>query len=161
LHDKKELSTKTITRLSEFIRYSLYEAGAEKVPLESEARLLENYVELERIRLNCTSVTFEYKSDNGSYRLPPLLFLPVAENAFKYTADEAGNHIFLQMRASGGLLEFSARNSSTEIHDSKEGGGIGLLNFSKRLKLYYGEKAKYNVVRENGSYFVHVSIELT
>jgi len=79
IHDKKTEAAATVARLSAFMRYSMHDAGMEKVPAEKEIRLMEDYIELEKIRLNHTGVRSHFELDKTGYTFPPLLLMPIIE----------------------------------------------------------------------------------
>ncbi|MBB1284502.1 sensor histidine kinase [Flavisolibacter sp. BT320] len=157
---RNEQAAATLARLSGFMRYTLYETGDEKILLEKEVQLLKDYIELEKLRLNETRVALQFESDNAAYTIPPLLFMPALENAFKYTTDKAGSKIITNIKANGGLLQVTIENS---FDTKQEGpvGGIGLQNMQRRLQHYFGNKARYAASAGNGVYLFQLSFPLT
>ena len=148
--ERKEQAAQTIARLSGLMRYTLYETGDEKIPLQKEVRLLKDYVELEKLRLNETGIEFHFDTDDDHYTIPPLLFMPAIENAFKFTADEKGNCIIIHIRAEKKTLHVSIQNHASH-RELKESGGIGLSNLQKRLK-HYDPGAAYSAGVKNDVY---------
>ncbi len=132
-----------IMRLSEMMRYSLYESNSEKVSLRREIEFLESYLELERIRHAPSRVTIDFTKEGeaGDWQIPPVVLVILVENAFKHgvntTAGRAWVHIRLQIN--GSRMFFSVRNSKPVRAEKKDqpAGGIGLGNLRKRLNLYY------------------------
>ncbi|WP_083936525.1 sensor histidine kinase [Arcticibacter svalbardensis] len=155
-----ERSAALVARLSEFLRYALYDSEHEVMPVEKEVKLLKDYIELEKIRLNDAKVHFECTLDNNDYNLAPLLLIPLIENAFKYSSDTPASFIHISMSILNGHLSFTIDNS---IDPDKQviTGGIGLCNFTKRLKLYYKERYKYEVGILNNKYSVNLIIQIT
>ena len=159
VHERKEQAATTLARLSGFLRYTLYETGDEKITLDKEVQLLKDYIELEKLRLNETDVAFHYESDSDAYTVPPLLFMPALENAFKYTEDKEGNSIAVNIQAKQQQLQVSIRNSRANGMTAKTG-GIGLQNLQKRMQHYYPGTASYSATETNGVYLFRLSCTL-
>jgi LytS/YehU family sensor histidine kinase len=159
LKDEKEKSAGMVARLSQFLRYSLYESNSEQVPVEKEIQLLKDYVALESVRLNLTKVQFAPTSDGSVKHMPPLLFMPLVENSFKYAADQADAHITIELRILDKKIYFSAANTVDQQRLASEDGGIGLNNFKKRLELYYAGHYRYAVNNDAHTYSVSINID--
>jgi hypothetical protein len=159
LNDEKEKSAGTVARLSQFLRYSLYESNSDKVPVEKEVQLLKDYIELESIRLNCTSVHFTNASDGSVSNIAPLLMMPIIENSFKHTTDKAGAYITIDFTIAHKKIYFTLQNSLDVQRQPAGIGGIGLNNFSKRLDLYYPGRHTYQVARSETAYAVSINID--
>ncbi|MES2277104.1 MAG: sensor histidine kinase [Bacteroidota bacterium] len=160
LKNENDKAAGTVARLSEFMRYALYNNTAEKASLEKEIQLLKDYIELEKIRLNHTSVTFDVQSDEGNYELPTLLLMPMIENAFKFGADRPGARINILLHIRAAQLQLQLSNTLDEDRQLQQTGGIGLQNLRKRLQLYYPGKHDYRFDQQDGLYTVNVSMEL-
>lgn len=162
LKDKKEESAETVARLSTFLRYSLYEGKGDISPLAREIDLLKDYTALEKIRLNQTSVDFTYDYDEPNYTLPPLLFMPVVENAFKFCVEEKGkpSWISIRLQINNHLLKFVVSNTWQEDRSAKEQGGIGLLNFIKRLEHHYPGAHSVKIKKEPSVFTLTAEINL-
>lgn len=153
-----ELSAGLVARLSALLRYMLYESDAPYMSLQKEIELLCDYVELEKVRLNDTSVSFEHEEDRDSYMIAPLLLVPLLENAFKFCADEPGAYIRFFLKVRDGRLHFTLDNS---LDTNRRGfGGIGLTNFRKRLDLYYSGRYTYEPRNDGKVYSVALTIDL-
>lgn len=164
LKDKKEESAATVARLSTFLRYTLYETDTHSNNVLKEVNLVKDYIALEQIRLNETVVNFVSTVDSDSYNLPPLLFIPAVENAFKYCSkNEQGDaYIFMRLEIVDSNLDFVISNTF-EKSGSKERdhGGIGLDNLQKRLSFYYpGNRALLLRSQENGVFKLNIKISL-
>lgn len=140
-----------VHELSGMLRYVLYD-DRKAVELDRELSFIRNYVKLMELRLP-PSTTLECDLDSGGQgnaAVPPLLFIPLIENAFKHgNTGEPGAVIRLSVRVAEGVLTCSTVNSvrpaSDPITRQADGqtkkGGIGLQNLRRRLQLIYGEKA--------------------
>lgn len=137
LHDKKEQSADTIARLSAFLRYSLYDTSSGLVPVKREFKMIGDYIELEKIRLNHTRVTDHLETDGDDYQMPPLLLIPIIENAFKYCLDVPGSCIDIEIKIEKGKLCLICKNHFDPANNKGPGGGIGLNNVTRRLEQHY------------------------
>ena len=139
-----EPTAEGIAKLSQLMRYMLYESNDREVPLDRELDYLENYISLQKLRLDeKTDLLFEVKGDIAGRSIAPMLLIPFVENAFKYgisTAKSSFVHIFLETKDKE--LRFEVKNSIHVIHSppKEEYGGIGLKNVRKRLELLYPEQ---------------------
>ncbi|RZJ56668.1 MAG: hypothetical protein EOO45_28500 [Flavobacterium sp.] len=160
VQDRKEQASATVARLSGFLRHSLYESGKERMDLAKEIELLQDYIALEKVRLNKTSVHLETTTDGSPYALPPLLFMPLVENAFKYNADNLPTDSFINIyiEQEGKNLQFRIRNNY-DAGKRGSGGGIGMQNLQKRLLHYYPGKHRLELRDEAGTYEVKISID--
>lgn len=158
LKGETERSADLVARLSELLRYMLYETSASYTSLSKEITLMTDYIELEKIRLNFTTVSTEYHLANTDYLIPPLLFMPLLENAFKFCDDEPGNYIQLWLETTVDQVQFKLVNS---MHAERQRvGGIGLKNFQKRVELYYSGRYTYQVINDGCLYQVQLTINL-
>lgn len=138
-----EDAAKSIVRLSDLMRYSLYESDKEKVDLAREIEFLQNYIDLEKLRLNKRkTIDFIVEGDFHNIQFPPLLLLTFIENAFKHgiNATVGSSWLRVEIKVKAKHLSFMVENSLpkiTGITDSKKVGGIGLVNTRKRLNIFY------------------------
>jgi two-component system sensor histidine kinase LytS len=131
-------------RLSDLLRYSLYETQQEKVPLKDELDYLKNYIELEKIRLE-ENLHLEFivnVQDAQKYRIAPLLFIIFIENAFKHARNIVNEPVFISIKiavSEDGILTLNVKNNyNTNAQNSfTTEKGIGLENAKKRLSVIY------------------------
>jgi LytS/YehU family sensor histidine kinase len=159
LNDRKEKSAEVVAKLSHFLRYTLYESNSDAVPVEKEVQLLKDYIGLESIRLNCTQVHFTHHTDHSVATMPPLLMIPVVENAFKYSADRQDGYIIIDFAIKDKTCSFQLKNSVDPDRQPTTAGGIGLRNFGKRLQLYYPNRHQCEVSASEREYAVSVNID--
>lgn len=160
LHKRMDKSAETVTRLSDFMRYSLKNADKKHIPLSEEIELIKNYIELESLRLNHTEVSFDISIDDEYENLPPLLFIPLIENAFKYNHDKKGAGIWIKLKVHGNLLHFKAKNTFDMNKPKNEINGLGLSNLRKRLDLYFSDKYVYDVTIADSVYSAYLKLDL-
>lgn len=160
IHDKKTEAANTVARLSAFMRYSMHDAGTDKIPAAKEIQLMQDYIELEKIRLNYTQVQSHFETDKTGYLLPPLLLIPLLENAFKYSTDNKDTVISIKLLMENDKLIFQCSNDFDPHAVAATTTGIGLNNVKKRLEQYYPGRFSYTVSTANNVYSVNLSISL-
>ena len=153
-------------RLSNILRYVLYETGEGKVPLEKEVQYLKDYIELETIRVGKrVDIRFQTQGDLGNKVIEPMLFLTFVENSFKHGAANAVENGWVDIQLDSGETDitFSIANSkslspnSHGINDSQ--GGIGLQNLQKRLDILYPLKYMLELLDSEDSYKVNLILK--
>ena len=134
-------SSESVMQLSEILRYMVYDATAEKVPLKSEINYIENYVELKLLKdSRGMNVTMNLDNSNPNLMVAPLLFIPFVENAFKHSRIEnlKDGFIDIKLEFQDNELIFKVKNSIFKNKFTKDKmGGVGLENIKKRLNLLY------------------------
>lgn len=160
LHKRADASAETVTRLSDYMRYSLENANKKSILLSDEIALINNYIELESLRLNQTKVSFTTNVDTTDLTLPPLLFISLIENAFKYNADKKDTNLSINLSLNENTLQLEIQNTFDENRTKNEIGGLGLSNLKKRLDLYYADNYIYNVAIDNSVYKVSLKLIL-
>ncbi|MBS7566032.1 sensor histidine kinase [Mucilaginibacter sp. Bleaf8] len=134
-----------ILKLSEIMRYMLYECNDNKVDLAKELQYLQNYIDMQKIRFGKNAyVDFEVNGVVTNQRIVPLLLISFIENAFKHgVANDAESPIVLKININDGHLDFYMHNKK-HLLNRDAAGGIGLSNVKRRLNLLYHNK--YNLV---------------
>lgn len=155
-----EASAETVTRLSDYMRYSLDNAHKKSILLADEITLIHNYIELESLRLNHTKVSFTTNIETTNLSLPPLLFIPLIENAFKYNIDKKDTNLSINLMVNENTLQLEIENTFEKNKGKNEVGGLGLSNLKKRLDLYYSDNYDYNAEIENSVYKVSLKLIL-
>lgn len=160
LKKENEKAAGTVARLAEFMRYTLYSPGSDQAPVQKEIKLLQDYIDLEKIRLNHTTVNFELEAQNENQVLPSLLLVPLIENAFKYSADQPKAAINIRLTIKANKLQLIVTNTVDVNRQLHASGGIGLQNLKKRLELYYPGNFNYEATEIGQLYISHLTINL-
>jgi two-component system, LytTR family, sensor kinase len=152
-----------IIKLSEMMRYMLYESNADLVPLQQEINYLKNYIELQKLRYDGTTyIQFDVKGTPNGQEIAPLLLISFVENAFKHgDVFNAEHPLSMSLSFDTKHLVFDVKN---KIHhkNKDEVGGIGVQNVERRLALLYPQKHKLLVNDTHKDTFeAHLEIELT
>lgn len=151
-------------KLSDLLRYSLYETKEQLVPLSKEVEYLENYISLEKIRLENTEINFTVNGKIDNKQIAPMLFIVFVENAFKHLSTEKSN-VDIIISSKENSLHFSCKNTIDRLKPLEENlekgkSGIGLMNAKKRLALMYPEKHQLKINNNNRIFSVDLTIEL-
>ena len=152
--DKSDLAPESILRLSKILRFMLYETGGAYIAIEQELKIINDYIALERLRYDeSLRVNFNYDIEEMKQAIPPLLLIPLVENAFKHGVSETRYQPFVDIHLSVNKrqLEFQVKNSSERPRDKQVKENIGLSNLRRQLELLYKEYALS--VRQEDSQF--------
>lgn len=161
---KDDRAPEIVLKLSDMMRYMLYESQDRRVPLDKEIAYIENYIALESIRQGSTDpVTFELKGNVSGQQISPLLFIPFLENSFKHGMNNqiGSGWVAIELEVEGKELEFTVTNSKPTV-EKEDGyvGGIGLQNARRRLDLIYPNRHELNISDETDTFSVHLKIQL-
>jgi two-component system sensor histidine kinase AlgZ len=149
-----------VLKLSAMMRYSIYEAQNECVTLEKEVEYLNNYIELHQIRYHKKiDVDFQVDIKEG-YRVMPLLFIILLENAFKHGVENLREKAFIHLllTTADNEIHFEIKNNFDDSI-TPEGPGIGLNNLKRRLQLAYENKYQLRLAQNNGEYLAELILK--
>lgn len=159
---KSDLLEPTIIKLSQLMRYMLYDADLGRVPLEKEVAYLESYIELQRMRMGSdVQIDFEVSGDIAHCTIEPMLFIPFVENAFKHGVGLVERPtIQFSLAASQDWIVFEAHNKKSPAlpHTKDDSSGIGLVNVKRRLELLYKEKHVLHIDETETDFKVHLEL---
>lgn len=162
-----EESTKTsegIAKISELLRSVLYDCNDVEIELEKEIKLIENYIDLEKMRYGKRlKVVFEVSGEIRNKTIAPMLFFTFVENCFKHgcSNDPESPFIKIGIKVNENKIQFFAINSKKENKnqdDENKSGGIGLKNVQKRLNIIYGENYDLKINDIQNKFEVSLSI---
>lgn len=159
---KSDDTAEIVMKLSELLRFMLYESGQHRIALNDEIKVLEDYLELEKMRYNNRlEISFDRNIDSNAYQITPLLLLPFVENAFKHGVSETRfkSFVHINMHVEKSYLNFTVENSR-EVNPPNSGAkNIGLYNVRRQLELMYKD---FNLDVQNGgnTFKVHLTLNL-
>lgn len=162
--EQSQETPKVILKLSEMMRYTIYECNDTHVPISKEIKYLENYIDLQQIRHHRkANIEFLRYLGDKDVEICPLVLIVFLENAFKHGVDGAEGEAFvkLQLETSHNMLRFRIENSMTPPRSLDGSGGIGLENARRRLDLVYGNQYSLEVTEANKIFCVDLMIDLT
>ncbi|NLU93775.1 histidine kinase [Chitinophaga sp. Ak27] len=152
--------------LSDILRYMLYECGTDQVLLKRDVEIMMRYVELEKLRYeDRLDLNFSIIGEMNGQKIPPLLMLPLIENAFKHGTSETVEDAWINMdlHLKNNRLKFKISNSkpaSTLTNSKKEIGRIGLNNVQKRLELLFPYAHQLQIFEEEEMFVVILDLDL-
>ncbi len=155
----------TINKLSDMLKYVLYDCESDFIPIQKEIEYIHNYIDFQQIKTeNHQNINFTYNLENENFFIAPMLMIPFIENAFKHSKiDRYVNHcVNITITQSGGSIEFHITNDYKElispISNSKHYNGIGIKNVVNRLNLLYPDSYTLDITNDNHQYKVKLTI---
>lgn len=166
-----------ILRLSDMMRFILYDCQQNQVALEKDIAFLENYLEMEKRRYPAADIEFTVQGNAGGQQIAPLLFIQFLENSFKHGAHRLNDTGFIHgsLTVEAGSLTFKLRNDVfttsvpappavsgqallQERGEGQQYGGVGINNVRKRLALYY--PGRHTLAINSGNNIFEVKLTL-
>ncbi len=157
------VASNMLTRLSDILRYILYEGNQPIVPLSKELKMLKDYINLEQVRYgNKLDVHFDLPEKTDDLYITPLLLLPLVENCFKHGTSHMLDQpwISLQIHIEETMMSMKLLNGKLQGLKADPQPGIGLQNVKKRLNLLYPDKYELLITDEEEVFIVNLKIKL-
>jgi LytS/YehU family sensor histidine kinase len=148
--DKSDLAPESILRLSKILRFMLYETSGAFISIEQELKIISDYIALESLRYdNSLRIYFSNDVEDMKQVIPPLLLIPLVENAFKHGVSETRSRPFVDIHLSVNQrqLTFLVKNSTEDFSSGDVKENIGLSNLRRQLELLYTD---YNLSVKQG-----------
>ncbi|MCX6271355.1 MAG: histidine kinase [Bacteroidetes bacterium] len=154
-----DVASDAVVKLSEIMRYMLYDTNAERVPLQKEIDYLGSYIDLQRLRIKDPDIIhFQVIGEADGKMVAPMLFIPFVENACKHgekKSKENGIKILLIIEEQKITLNvINHFPLSTGVQDDT--GGIGLRNVTRRLELLYPDSHDLTIRSDSGKFIVEL-----
>lgn len=159
--EKSDETSEVILKLSEMMRYTIYDCKEATVSIGSEVAYLENYIKLQEMRHHQRGyINFEKEITNDQLQIAPMILIVFLENAFKHGFDLLEKEAFLN-------IKLSVKKNTVRLHmennfkaaDQSKGTGIGLENVKRRLSLIYPTAHQLDIITKNNVF--QVNLELT
>jgi len=150
-----------ILKLSDMMRYSIYDGEKDRVLLSEEIAYLENYIELHKMRYHkAIDIQFNIDTNDTDYEIMPLLFIILLENAFKHGVENLREnaYVHINLRTYNNEVTFEIENNFEEVQDNPET-GIGLKNLKRRLELVYPKKHTLTISKTDTIYNATLNIK--
>jgi two-component system LytT family sensor kinase len=160
-YQKSEKTADAILKLSEMMRYMIYESNDSWVELSKEIEYVQSYVELQKLRFkDGAAVEININGEIDGQKIIPLILISFVENAFKHgVANDTKDPIKINIIANKKILHFSVTNrKNTSNKDAM--GGVGLNNVERRLQLLYPDRYKLNIVNSATHYTSELMLNL-
>jgi hypothetical protein len=154
-------SPNIVLKLSDLLRFMIYESKCEFIPLDHEIQLLENYIELEKLRHERDlDVSFTASGELENKMIRPLLLLPLVEYAFKKATSEENDikWISINIHSENNKLNFNLAFSENNA-DQNDDTGKGFKNVVKRLELLYPDS--HSIALKDHSGIGNITLELS
>jgi two-component system LytT family sensor kinase len=155
-------AAETLIKLSDLLRFQLYDCSDDKIAIEKEIEYLTNFISLEKIRKgDKVKVEMVQEGNLTGFHIAPFLLIPFFENAFKYVSNysQEQNCISIQLKRQDDLFIAAITNTTDNVKTNGVG-GIGLKNVQRRLELLYPEKHDLQIQEEDGHYSVLLSLTI-
>lgn len=163
VYQKSDEAPGAVIKFSSIMRYVLYEANAERVPLGKEIEYLESYVELQQLRFRQSGmVSMNVEGNMEGVAIAPMLLIPFVENAFKHGLRNRQPAIVIHIRVSLKAVDFSISNyirKNTQVQESSYP-GLGISNIRRRLELLYPDRFTFQTGETEEMFKVKLHIAL-
>lgn len=160
--EKSDLAPQVVLKISDMMRYTIYEGKKDKVPLADEVDYLHNFIELHKMRYHKkVDIQFNHQILEEDHQVTPLLFIILLENAFKHGVESLTKdaYIHISLIAGSGKVAFAIENNYDPMEQSQEP-GIGLENLKRRLELIYPEKHTLSLSSKENVYQAQLQIDI-
>ena len=163
--ESSEKAPEIILKLSNLLRFMIYDSNVAFIPLDKEISLLQQYIELEQLRYSDRlDISFTINGDLDDKQIAPLLLLPFLENAFKHGISHQLEQCWISfdLRLSPSFLYFKLINSKDKGETSgfREASGIGLQNVKRRLELLYPGRYKLETLEKEEIFIVNLELQI-
>lgn len=163
---KSELLEPSLIRLSQLMRYMLYDNNAPQISLANEVEYLKNYINLQLLRFgDDVKINLYLSGSFERYTIAPMLLIPFVENAFKHgigTLEDPIIDVLLSVPEDKDELHLVVVNGIAPqgISAQESSSGIGLANVRRRLELLYLHHHSFNITQTADTFTVKLQIDL-
>lgn len=160
--EKSDLAPKVVLKISDMMRYTIYEGKKDFVPLSEELEYLKNFIELHEMRYHKkVDIQFNHQILDEDNQVTPLLFIILLENAFKHGVESLTKdaYIHISLIAGNGKVAFAIENNFDPAEQSEEP-GIGLENLKRRLELIYPKKHGLSLLKKDHVYQAQLQLDI-
>jgi len=153
-----------LIKLSELMRYILYESDEKKVSLSKELEYLRSYIDLQEMRFGedvAIDLDVQIPEAELQRNIEPMLLIPFVENAFKHGIGIDQPFIEIRLESQEGVLKFEVRNKFNRGEETKDmSPGIGLENVQSRLTILYPKEHSLVIKKENNLFTIYLTLKL-
>ena len=160
---KSDKSPEMILKLSDMMRYVLYECNTDKVPIDKEFKFIRDYIDLERIRHHDkVKIDLQIEAKDKDADIEPFLLMPFIENSFKHGLNNRLEEQWIKIHIAqqpNALVMNVANSHVPQQVNGKKHGGIGIENARRRLNLLYDHKHKLNIRPGENDFTVDLTLQ--
>lgn len=162
LREKAQLTAATMLKLSGIMRYVVTESTQTFVPLEREINYINDYIELQKIRLpKSTTLNYSFIGSALGFEIAPHNLMPFIENAFKYgVSPETDSSISILLQLEEGILTLCVENDKVALHNPVDASGKGIENTKARLQLLYPGKHSLKIDENDKNFKLTLTVNL-
>jgi LytS/YehU family sensor histidine kinase len=161
---KSDKTAEMVLKLSNLLRYVIYDGKAEQVELKREIAHIQQFIELFQMRSQePLNIEFNTSGTFNSVKIEPMILIPIVENCFKHCDFDSNEQAFvcIYLQLINGELHFKTVNSKDDRNQQKDRvGGVGLENIRKRLDLKYREKYALRIHNETDKFVVELDLKV-
>jgi len=160
---KSDKTANMVLRLSNLLRYVVYDGKAEQVALSREIEHINQYIELFQLRSETpANIGFTVEGQTEGFTMEPMILIPIVENCLKHCDFDTNDEAFVRisLKTQQGKLFFQTVNSKSDSdHQKDKVGGVGLENIRKRLALKYPERFSFEITDKKDTFEVRLEME--
>ncbi len=163
-----DILSESIARMSDILRFTLYECDTLLIPVSKEIKIIKDYIYLEKLRYTDIKIDFSVPDNLDDVYIIPLVLFPFIENAFKHGTSKTTKNkwVSINLFIENNRLHFNVKNSKKSDYNKSKttsfynySNGIGMNNATKRLKLFYG-KYNFNLDIYNNTTFFEIDLRI-
>jgi len=161
IEDDPKKASQVLVKLSDLLRYQLYDSSRDKVLLTSEIHFLEDFLNMEKVRRDNFNFLISKEGELSGVQVPPLLFIAFVENAVKHNNDSAKSsyvNLFFDVRHTE--LYFRCINSKPALKAVNKSRGLGLANIKRRLELLFPSAHDLKIEDNTETYCITLTLKL-
>lgn len=159
--EKSDATADVILRLSDLMRFTIYEGSKDRVFLRDEIAYLENYLAIQKIRIRTKTLTlrFEKEMEDDLVQVAPLMFIMLVENAFKHGVGSVAGDAWVTLRLKATSAQVGLEIENNFIPPANPvPPGIGLANLKRRLALLYPQRHDFSSQAEDGVFRARLQV---
>jgi LytS/YehU family sensor histidine kinase len=160
-YKQSDQTAEAILKLSEMMRYMLYESSNDFVLVQKEIDIIRQLISLQQLRTK-EKLCFEFQTTGHGEqnKIAPLILISFVENIFKHgVLNDCNNPAFVHIHAEDNYLTFDSRNKINQWGKANTS-GIGLPNVKRRLELLYPGSYDFKITKDETNYSIHLTIQL-
>ncbi|MCF8336203.1 MAG: histidine kinase [Bacteroidales bacterium] len=160
-YTRSEKAPESVLKLSEMLRYVFYDCSKDMVKLREELEYIENFISFQQMKSEDNQhITLDYRDADQDMVIAPMLFIPLIENAFKFSKIEEDPDAYVKIIFStdNEVLSFLIENSTPQQGKPQPGQGLGIPNVKQRLKVLYPKRHELNIDEKNQTFTVKLKI---